>query len=100
MTPLQIQMLLHWHYGVDDPDMSSTAAKSAVQYFEREELIRPHEPDEHFAATWQLTSRGEIYVEALKALPLPNAEWRFDWKEVEAVLARVDAADAPPEREE
>lgn len=79
MTPLQIEILLHYNCGSTDyrdGDFSAPAVSEALRQFQVEDLLEPTfktgvgvMPQPKFA----LTDRGSAYVAALQAVPLP--EW-------------------------
>lgn len=86
MTPLQIEILLHYHArGSDyrDGDHSAPAVRDALNMFLTEDVLR-HEgfkpdrfPDGTLKARYALTSRGEAFVEYLQMIPLPLPCWTF-----------------------
>lgn len=70
MTPLQINMLLHFHCCADEfPNITAPAQVEAKQMFEREGLIKWAD------GRTQLTERGEAFVKFLCSMPLPVASW-------------------------
>lgn len=76
MTPLQINMLLHF-YGRAAPWTEwHSAQKEAFDYFVGEQLIEPNDKGGwNLDAPFKLTERGVAYVRFLCALPLPVANW-------------------------
>jgi hypothetical protein len=78
MTPLQIRMMLHYYaisapYAVDNPQHAdSLAVREQRQRLINDELI---EPDETSGSGFRATDRGDAYVEALCAMPLPIKKW-------------------------
>jgi len=76
MTPLEIDILLHYYCrAVDyrDGDFSAPAVRSAIDMFRGElELLKPCDEG---GKTYQLTARGLVYVQALQNVPLPVQKW-------------------------
>lgn len=80
MTPLQIEILLHYYTRTDDyreGDFSAPAVCEAINDFRdrpdgplisQEQVICRH-------ACYALTERGKVFVEAILSLPLPVQEW-------------------------
>lgn len=71
MTPLQIEMLLHYNASPGPFTPWGDAQHEAIQLFFREGLIR---------APWsldsvQLTERGKAYIRLLQLMPLPTSTW-------------------------
>lgn len=74
MTPLQIEILLHYHCSPDDyrgGDFSAQAVKESIVKLVNDRLLERIEADR----TWELTERGRAMVEFLCAVPLPVAKW-------------------------
>lgn len=72
MTPLQIEMLLHFHCHTDPwPRLDAPACSEAFRMFQQEKLIEtPTNIDRPV-----LTERGRAYVAFLCMLPMPLATW-------------------------
>jgi hypothetical protein len=72
MTPLQIEMILHFHCCADPwPRHEAPACIEAVRMFQNEKLIEvPTDFDRV-----RLTEKGRAYVEFLCMLPLPMVTW-------------------------
>lgn len=69
MTPLQIQMLLHFHVTTERWPNWSPACTEARDYFFQEKLL------DYENGIPVLTDRGRAYVKFLCMIPLPNAHW-------------------------
>jgi hypothetical protein len=76
MTPLEIDILLHYYSRGGDyreGDFSAPAVREAIDNFsKREEMLRPCESG---SRTYALSERGMAYVDALMRLPLPRRVW-------------------------
>jgi hypothetical protein len=79
VSPLHIEILLHYRGRADDfrdGDFSAPAVRDAINDFKGELGLLELEPaGSDFARTYRLTERGEVYVAALCALPLPTQRW-------------------------
>lgn len=83
MTPLELEILLHYHARTDDyrdGDFSALAVRRAIDKFrDRENLIEEWPMAEKQLAQahqcYRLTQRGRVFVEALKEVPLPQQVW-------------------------
>lgn len=78
MTSLQIRMVLHYYaigepYGVREPEH----ACSPAVYQQRGALVELGllKEDGEWPAGYRTTERGNAYVEALCAMPLPIQKW-------------------------
>lgn len=84
MTPLHLQMLLHYHsrcepYGKHEPEHASSPAVAAY----RSDLLRAGlievdgraPPPGVESAGFTTTDKGRFYVDRLCSLPLPEATW-------------------------
>lgn len=72
MTPFQMEMLLHYYYSPEPfPRADTSAGVDALEYFRAENLIKEM-PEE---GEIRLSDRGLAYVEFLRSLPLPVANW-------------------------
>jgi hypothetical protein len=81
MTPLEMEILLHYYCRADDyrdGDFSAPAVRAAVDWFKTEELLRT-DPRETPRTCYVLTERGKVYVEALQKVPLPQHRWVIPW---------------------
>lgn len=74
MTPLQIQMLLHYHCSPAPFQPWGNAQSEARDMFREQGLICEFEGD----GVARLTGRGRAYVEFLCAMPLPLERWSMD----------------------
>ena len=82
MTPLRIDMLLHYHcYGTDYPDLSSRSQQDALAYFlnagflTRAELYQTMTPN---TMKYVPTEKLHVYCEALCRVPEPRQIWVVD----------------------
>jgi hypothetical protein len=88
VTPLQIEILLHYHCRADDyrnGDHTAPAVKEAIDWFLTNDMVRHEgfrleylEDGRTLAARYALTSRGKAFIEYLQMIPLPTASWSFD----------------------
>ncbi len=77
MTPLQIEMLLHYYSRADDyrdGDFSAPAVQEALEGFKRDELLAADQAGPP-RTCYVITERGRVYVEALRAVPMPERRW-------------------------
>ena len=101
MTPLQIEILLHYHSRADDyrnGNHSAPAVREALDWFLKEEIIR-HEgftperfQDGTLKARYALTSRGAAFVEYLTFVPLPMPSWSFGQPPVRYMISPAERA--------
>lgn len=74
MTPLHIDILLHYHCCPDDyrgGDFSAPAVREAIAAFVQLGLL----VETHVDPRYQPTKGVHIYVEALCRVPLPERRW-------------------------
>ncbi len=77
MTPLQLQMML-WYYARPTPYAFNEPehAKSVAVKQQRGQLVAWLLLEATLEAdVYKVTDRGEVYVQALKATPLPVQKW-------------------------
>lgn len=74
MTPLAIQMLLHFHSKPTKyPGIENDAQQACLSEFLRDDLINPGQLDQgNFDEPIRLTDRGQAYVNMLCSMPLPE----------------------------
>lgn len=75
MTPLELEILLHYHSRADDyrgGDFSAPAVVDAIRWFVAKRLLIISPVD---GIRYARTARGVAHVEALRALPLPVETW-------------------------
>lgn len=75
MTPLEIQILLHYYACADDfrgGDFSAPAVGEAIAWFTQSDLLEPTHETQDKGPEFCITERGRVYVEALRAVPLPE----------------------------
>lgn len=76
MTPLKIEILLHYRVsGTDfrDGNFSAPAVREAINWFISESLLKTAVRSD--GRRYALTERGEVYVTALCDMPLPIQTW-------------------------
>lgn len=77
MTPLQIDILLHYHCsGCDyrEGDYSAPAVREAIDWMRAESQLIEND-NESARRCYKLSERGQVYVNALMAVPLPVQVW-------------------------
>jgi hypothetical protein len=80
MTVYEIGIMTHYYaYGDDHPDILRRPPiwEPTIDRFLRHDLLALC--DSKLERVYDLTDRGRVYVEALKAVPLPQACWRVEW---------------------
>ena len=80
MSPLEIEILLHYYYCPVDyqgGDISAPAVKNAIERFRDElNLLEPTQSmDVYHDPHYRITERGRVFVEALCNMPLPVKQW-------------------------
>lgn len=79
MTPLQIQILLHYHaYASDYPNLHPPAQQEAVAYFLNSGFLEKTELEENMAAdtpNYRPTEKLHVYCDALCKVPEPRQKW-------------------------
>jgi hypothetical protein len=78
MTPLKISILLHYYACGDDfrgGDFSAPAVREAISEFTASDLLAPTPLESDNGPEFTITERGRVYVEALRAVPLPEKRW-------------------------
>jgi len=70
MTPLEIQIMLHYYYSPNDYNLQPPAVQEAVARFLDKDLLRLGS-----ITLYEITERGMAYVEMLKKVPLPICKW-------------------------
>ncbi len=84
MTPLQIEILMHyWTRAIDyrSGDFSAPAVREAIDWFVSEGLLEAEAVDG--TKTYALGKRGAAYLLALSRVPLPQQVWRIDWSSID-----------------
>ena len=77
MTPLEIEILLHYYSRGDDyrdGDFSAPAVRSAIDSFRGVLGLLQENPGKGGGA-YHITERGKVYVAALMDVPLPEQRW-------------------------
>ena len=69
MTPVEIEVLLHYYvFPTDHPRLNTPAVKEAIRKWVREGIF---EPD-----TKKVTHRGSVLVKMLTDTPMPVRSWK------------------------
>lgn len=88
MTPLQINILLHYYACANDfrdGDLDAPAVKETIREFEVGHLLSANIARvmaDIPGPLWQITPRGRAYVEVLQSVPLPEwipGRWDTGW---------------------
>lgn len=78
MTPLQIEIMLHYYsHGGDfrNRDFSSPSVHEAVDFFLGIEMLAKTDFDAATKPYLRITPKGTVFVDALCAVPLPVKQW-------------------------
>ena len=79
MTPLEIEILLHYYTrAVDyrDGDFTAPAVRQALDSFYELGMLRhATRKSDSGPLSYEVTERAEAYIQALCALPLPVQKW-------------------------
>jgi hypothetical protein len=76
MSPLEIQILLHYYACADDfrdGDFSAPAVRGAIDRFLANDYLRYVSPIHK--RCYELTNKGYVYVTALLEVPEPASHW-------------------------
>jgi hypothetical protein len=75
MTPLEIEILLHYHRDIDEPaNLDAPAVKEALNKFVRAGILGLREDGTH----WAVSTALELYIDAVCAVPLPVRVWQLN----------------------
>lgn len=75
MTPLEIEIVLHYYSSAGDfrdGDFSAPAVREAITWMQNEDILQADAPG---TRAYELAPRGRAFVDALMALPLPTQMW-------------------------
>lgn len=75
MTPLEIEILLHYHCRANDyldGDTSASAVGKAITTFKMEHMLEENLFEQR---KYRLTDRGQFFVDHILALGMPEANW-------------------------
>ena len=79
MTPLELNILLHYRGCADDfrnGDFSAPAVRSAIDWFRGDAgLLEPIKQEDCQNAAYKLTDKGMFFAEQLCMMPLPVSVW-------------------------
>ena len=79
MTPLLIEIMLHYHCRADDyrdGDFRAPAVREGIDWLRDDAKMIEHQSGDR-TNMYRLTERGKAYVEYLQMIPLPTASWTF-----------------------
>lgn len=75
MSPLEIEIILHYHIsGVDHDRMTAPAVVDAIRRFMAAGLMQPKTGSQH-KRSYELTDGGRMLVDALCSVPFPVQKW-------------------------
>lgn len=102
MTPLEIEIMLHYYCRCDDyrgGDLSAPAVKSALTNFVDNEFLewRPAAADVRVVSdgpAYKIMERGRVYVEALKKVTWPVKSWTVPVGSIERSMPSSPESDA------
>lgn len=87
MSPLQIEIMLHYQVCGDDyreGDFDAPAVRDAIEGFKQQEMLR----EAHYKnRCYEITAKGHAYVKALCAVPEPHIQWVVDYPTPESIKA-------------
>ena len=72
MRPIDIEIMIHYYTRVVDIDMTPPAYRDSVSSLLARDMLEVHTSDE---VKYDISEKGRAYVEALKAIPLPEQVW-------------------------
>ena len=76
MTPLMIEILIHYYCRVDDfRDLDAPAVKDAIDYFLDNGLIKINTNTKYYGVYTGNQDALKVYIEALCNVPLPELKW-------------------------
>lgn len=78
MTPYALGIVLHYYARADEHSDAMRNPNSWQDNVDRlvdMGLIRPRRDTTNYSGTYETTERGEVYVKAVLALPLPVQAW-------------------------
>lgn len=74
MTPLEIEILLRYHYQDDEPpNADAPAVKEALEKFVKAGILGKRDDGTH----WAVHKALDLYIEAITAVPLPVRIWQL-----------------------
>lgn len=75
MTPLKIEMMLHYYTSATDyrdGDFSAPAVREAINWFRDEAgMLAANDPKAGKDTAYSITEKGKFYVEYICSVPLP-----------------------------
>ena len=86
MSPLQINILLHYYTSPTDyPELSFPAQQDALEYFLNAGFLTKTEPGEDISAdtrSYTPTEKLHVYCQALCQVPEPTQIWTVDMRKI------------------
>jgi hypothetical protein len=86
MTPLHIEIMLHYYAMGDDfmgGDFSAPAVREFVDWLNAKGMIEPSSRDRPVLVAYVITDKGRAYVDYLCAVPLPVVKYVIEYSEGE-----------------
>jgi len=80
MSPLQIEILLHYHCFPSEHEIvhrNPPIWPETRMWFLAEGLLAERSPPSPYGATYECTERGRAWIEHVCNLPLPEQQWRM-----------------------
>lgn len=72
MTPIKLEILLHYYYAYElHPNSETPAARDAIVYLIASDLLIEGGDDQPF----DVTERGVAYIKHLLTIPFPVKQW-------------------------
>lgn len=78
MTPLQIQILLHYYCSPTDfrdGDFTAPAVHEAIEDFEESGFLRLSDPSDQLGSILVSTDKNAAFINALCSIPEPIQKW-------------------------
>lgn len=77
MSPLKIEILLHYYAKADeyDGDMNAPAVREAISEFVRDGMLEP--ADRQYGRSYRATAKANHFIAHICDLPLPEMVWRM-----------------------
>ena len=76
VSPYQLRILLHYFCCTDDPqEIGAPIWDSTVKQFVADEMLIAHDDKDY--PRFRISPRGEFYVRAILATPLPVQRWEI-----------------------
>jgi hypothetical protein len=82
MTPLQIEIMLHYYARTEDyrfGDFSAPTVKEAIEVFCRGDMLNFTNKADYPNAAYVITEKGRAYVDYLRSVPLPVVKYVIEY---------------------